>query len=102
MKGSEKPRKLAKKKARTSFKERRAGKRAATARVDPICWRRWGRSLCFSGRFGFVAARSWRCRTEHVVRLACFERRGSGRCVRGVGCVNRGGVPKLGSAEALC
>jgi hypothetical protein len=37
MKGSEKPRKLAKKKARTSFKERRAGKRAATSRVDPLC-----------------------------------------------------------------
>jgi hypothetical protein len=37
MRGPEKPRKLAKKQAQTTFKERHAGKRAAASRVDPIC-----------------------------------------------------------------
>jgi hypothetical protein len=37
VRGSEKPRKLAKKKAQTTVKGRRAGKRAAASLVDPIC-----------------------------------------------------------------
>jgi hypothetical protein len=36
MKGANKPKKLAKKKAQTTLKERRAAMRATTTRVDPL------------------------------------------------------------------
>jgi hypothetical protein len=36
MKGADKPKKLAKKKAQKTLKERRAEKRATTSRVEPL------------------------------------------------------------------